>query len=222
MNKRNIISLICALLLTFAGGFTDAYTFIYRGGVFSTMQTGNLIKFFISLTNGEFKLMFILPIAFFILGCVLAALRCVLAALLRKNKFQSHIVLSTLIIICVIAGLCPKTEAWDIVSVSLLSIVGAMQFEAFRRCLGYRYTSTMCTNNIRLLSVNIAEGKGKVIAIYASIIASFIIGIVIGVFVGKGMEMYSIIPLTGIYLAVLLMFIISKEIPSNEIIKNAE
>lgn len=215
MNKRNIISLICALLLTFAGGFTDAYTFIYRGGVFSTMQTGNLIKFFISLTNGEFKLMFILPIAFFILGCVLAAL-------LRKNKFQSHIVLSTLIIICVIAGLCPKTEAWDIVSVSLLSIVGAMQFEAFRRCLGYRYTSTMCTNNIRLLSVNIAEGKGKVIAIYASIIASFIIGIVIGVFVGKGMEMYSIIPLTGIYLAVLLMFIISKEMPSNEIIKNAE
>ena len=215
MNKRNIISLISALLLTFAGGFTDAYTFIYRGGVFSTMQTGNLIKFFISLTNGEFKLMFILPIAFFILGCVLAAL-------LRKNKFQSHIVLSTLIIIYVIAGLCPKTEVWDIVSVSLLSIVGAMQFEAFRRCLGYRYTSTMCTNNIRLLSVSIAEGKGKVIASYASIIATFIIGIVIGVFVGKGMEMYSIIPLTGIYLAVLLMFIISKEIPSNKIIKNAE
>ena len=215
MNKRNIISLISALLLTFAGGFTDAYTFIYRGGVFSTMQTGNLIKFFISLTNGEFKLMFILPIAFFILGCVLAAL-------LRKNKFQSHIVLSTLIIIYVIAGLCPKTEVWDIVSVSLLSIVGAMQFEAFRRCLGYRYTSTMCTNNIRLLSVSIAEGKGKVIAIYASIIATFIIGIVIGVLVGKGMEMYSIIPLTGIYLAVLLMFIISKEIPSNKIIKNAE
>jgi hypothetical protein len=45
---------------------------------------------------------------------------------------------------------------------------------------------------------------------------------VIGVLVGKGMEMYSIIPLTGIYLAVLLMFIISGEIPSNEIIKNAE
>ena len=215
MNKRNIISLISALLLTFAGGFTDAYTFIYRGGVFSTMQTGNLIKFFISLTNGEFKLMFILPIAFFILGCVLAAL-------LRKSKFQSHIVLSALIIIYVIAGLCPKTEAWDIVSVSLLSIVGAMQFEAFRRCLGYRYTSTMCTNNMRLLSVGIAGGKGKEILLYASIITTFIIGIVIGVLVGKGMEMYSIIPLTGIYLAVLLLFIISREIPSNEIIKNAE
>lgn len=215
MNKRNIISLISALLLTFAGGFTDAYTFIYRGGVFSTMQTGNLIKFFVSLTNGEFKLMFILPIAFFILGCVLAAL-------LRKSKFQSHIVLSALIIIYVIAGLCPKTEAWDIVSVSLLSIVGAMQFEAFRRCLGYRYTSTMCTNNIRLLSANIVEGKGKVIAIYAGIIATFIIGIVIGVLVIKSMEMYSIIPLTGIYLAVLIIIFTTKEVPSNEDIKIAE
>ena len=215
MNKRNIISLISALLLTFAGGFTDAYTFIYRGGVFATMQTGNLIKFFINLTNGEFKLAFLLPIVFFIIGCVIAGL-------LRKSKYQAHIALISLIVIYAVAGLCPKTEAWDIVSVSLLSIVGAMQFEAFRRCLGYRYTSTMCTNNIRLLSVNIAEGKGKVIAIYASIIATFIIGIVIGVLVGKGMEMYSIIPLTGIYLAILLMFIISKEIPSNEIIKNAE
>jgi uncharacterized membrane protein YoaK (UPF0700 family) len=215
MNKRNIISLISALLLTFAGGFTDAYTFIYRGGVFATMQTGNLIKFFINLTNGEFKLAFLLPIVFFIIGCVIAGL-------LRKSKYQAHIALISLIVAYIGAGLCPQTEVWDIVCVSLLSIVGAMQFEAFRVCLGYRYTSTMCTNNIRLLSVNIAEGKGKVIAIYASIIASFIIGIVIGVLVGKGMEMYSIIPLTGIYLAVLLMFIISIEIPSNEIIKNAE
>lgn len=215
MNKRNIISIVTALLLTFTGGFTDAYTFIYRGGIFATMQTGNLIKFFINITNGEFKLAFLLPIIFFIIGCVIAGL-------LRKCKYQAHIALISLIVIYVVAGLCPKTEVWDIVSVSLLSIVGAMQFEAFRRCLGYRYTSTMCTNNIRLLSVNIAEGKGKVIAIYASIIATFIIGVVIGVLVGKGMEMYSIIPLTGIYLAVLLMFIISGEIPSNEIIKNAE
>ena len=136
MNKRNIISIVSAVLLTFAGGFTDAYTFIHRGAVFATMQTGNLIKFFISLTNGEFKLMFILPIAFFILGGVIAVL-------LRKCKYQAHIVLISLIVSYVFAGLCPKNDAWDIVSVCILSIVGAMQFEAFRVCLGYRYTSTM-------------------------------------------------------------------------------
>ena len=215
MNKRNIISIVSALLLTFAGGFTDAYTFIYRGGVFATMQTGNLIKFFISLTNGEFKLMFILPIAFFILGGVIAVL-------LRKCKYQAHIVLISLIMSYVFAGLCPKNDTWDIVCVSLLSIVGAMQFEAFRVCLGHRYTSTMCTNNIRLFSVGIAEAKGKTILLYASILTTFIVGIVIGTLVGKAMTTYSIIPITPIYLAVLLMFIISREIPNNKDIKNAE
>ena len=215
MNKRNIISIVTALLLTFAGGFTDAYTFIYRGGVFATMQTGNLIKFFINLTNGEFKLAFLLPIVFFIIGCVIAGL-------LRKCKYQAHIALISLLVIYIIAGLCPKTEVWDVVSVSLLSIVGAMQFEAFRRCLGYRYTSTMCTNNIRLFSVSIAEGKRKAVALYASIIATFVVGIVIGVLVGKGMDIYSIIPMAGIYLAVLIIIFTTKEVPSNEDMKTAE
>ena len=215
MNKRNIISIISAVLLTFAGGFTDAYTFIHRGAVFATMQTGNLIKFFISLTNGEFKLMFILPISFFILGGVIAVL-------LRKCKYQAHIVLTSLIVSYVFAGLCPKNDAWDIVCVSILSIVGAMQFEAFRVCLGYRYTSTMCTNNMRLLSTGIAEGKWKTVLLYASIITTFIVGIVIGVLVGKVMTTYSIIPVTGIYLVVLILLIASKEVPNNNELKNAE
>ena len=215
MNKRNITSIVAALLLTFAGGFTDAYTFIYRGGVFATMQTGNLIKFFISLTNGEFRLLFILPILFFILGCVIAAL-------LRKCKYQSHIVLISLIVTYVVAGLCPKNDTWDIVCVSLLSIVGAMQFEAFRVCLGHRYTSTMCTNNIRLFSVGIAEAKGKTILLYASILTTFIVGIVIGTLVGKGLTAYSIIPVTSIYLAVLILLRATKEVPNNNELKNAE
>ena len=68
MNKKNLVSLITALLLTFAGGFVDAYTFIYRGGVFATMQTGNLIKLFVNLTNGVFKLIYLLPIIVFLIG----------------------------------------------------------------------------------------------------------------------------------------------------------
>ena len=209
MNKRNVISLVTALLLTFAGGFCDAYTFIYRGGVFATMQTGNLIKFFISLTNGSFKLMFLLPILVFILGCVIAAL-------LRKWKYQSHLTLALLFIAFVLAGFCPQTETWNIVCVSGLSLVGAMQFEAFRRCLAYRYTSTMCTNNMRLLSVGIAEWNVKKILLYISIIGIFSIGIVIGVLSGKAMNIHSIAPIASIYLVVLILQLVSREIPNNE------
>lgn len=215
MNKNNIISLICALFLTLSGGFTDAYTFIYRGGVFATMQTGNLIKFFVSLTNGEFKLLFILPILFFILGCIIAVL-------LGKSKYQVHICLVSLFVSYIIAGLCPKTEAWNIVCVSLLSIVGAMQFEAFRACLRYRYTSTMCTNNIRLFSKSIANGKGKDILFYACIISTFIIGIVFGALLGKAMELYSIMPISALYLIIFILILVTKAVPSNEMNKTAD
>ena len=211
MKKSNVISLISALLLTFAGGFVDAYTFIYRDGVFATMQTGNLIKFFIALTNGTFKLLFLLPIIFFIIGCLIAAL-------LRKSKFQSHIALLSLVVISLLAGFCPQKEAWNIVCVCSLSLVGAMQFEAFRRCLTYRYTSTMCTNNMRLFAVGIAEKDINKVILYVSIITMFVVGIVIGVLLGKALNVYAISPIAGIYLAILIIELVSKEIPQNETI----
>ena len=209
MNKKNIISLISALLLTFAGGFCDAYTFIYRGGTFANMQTGNLIKFFIALANGEFKLALLLPIIVFIVGCFIAAL-------LRKCKYQSHIALISLFVVYVAAGFCPQTEVWNIVCVCLFSLVGAMQFEAFRRCLEYRYTSTMCTNNMRLLAVSIAEKKLDKTLLYIVIIVIFSIGVVMGVLLGKAMDIYSISPIAAIYLTILIIQLVTKEIPNNE------
>lgn len=209
MNKKNAVSLISALLLTFAGGFCDAYTFIYRGGTFANMQTGNLIKFFIALINGEFKLALFLPIIVFIVGCLIAAL-------LRKCKYQSHIVLISLLVIYVAAGFCPQTEVWNIVCVCLLSLVGAMQFEAFRRCLEHRYTSTMCTNNMRLLAVSVAEKKFERTLLYGVIIVVFSVGVVIGVLLGKAMDIYSISPIAAIYLIVLILQLVTKEIPNNE------
>ena len=203
MNKKNIINVICSLLLTLAGGFVDAYTFIYRDGVFATMQTGNLIKFFISLINGEFKLMFLLPIFIFILGCFIAAL-------LANNKYQSHITLICLLLSFIGAGLCPKEEMWNIICVCLLSFTGAMQFETFRRFLKYRYTSTMTTNNMRLFSKSIVNKNVEEILIYASIITTFALGIVFGVLLGKGMGIYSIMPISSIYLVIMLILLISK------------
>ena len=212
MDKKNIISLVTALLLTLAGGFVDAYTFIYRGGVFATMQTGNLIKFFVALTNGEFKLMYLLPIVVFLVGCVIAVL-------LGKTKYQSHIALFCLSLSFIGAGLCPQTEAWSIVCVCFLSLTGALQFECFRRCLMYRYTSTMCTNNMRLLGKSIANRKYSEILVYVAIIITFALGIVFGVLLGKAMGIYSIMPVASIYVIVLLIELISKEVPDNSQLK---
>ena len=36
-------SFAVGILLILAGGFQDAYTYIYRGGVFANAQTGNVV-----------------------------------------------------------------------------------------------------------------------------------------------------------------------------------
>lgn len=204
MKKESIVQIIVALLLTFCGGFCDVYTFITRGGVFANMQTGNLIKFFIRLINNQsFELMFILPILFFVLGCIVAAF-------MAKWKYQYVFTLTLLFLSFLGCGFCPQSEAWDLVCVCILSITGAMQFHAFRHCVNYYYTSTMCTNNMRLLSESIVEkNKGKIL-FYLAVILMFSIGIAVGVVTSKAMGIYSLCPFSSVYLVVLIAEIVMK------------
>ena len=74
----------------------------------------------------------------------------------------------------------------------------------------------MCTNNMRLLGKSIANRRIKDILVYTSIIATFVIGIVIGVLLGKVMGIYSISPIASVYLALLIVKLITKETPDNE------
>src|SRR5260370_39517838 len=63
-----------ALLLAFAGGYLDAYTWIIHG-VMANAQTANLVLLWVYGTVGEWEraFQFIPPIAAFIVGVVIAA-----------------------------------------------------------------------------------------------------------------------------------------------------
>lgn len=54
------------LILGFAGGFFDAYTYVARGGVFCNAQTGNLILMTLGICGGEGirALRYLIPVAF--------------------------------------------------------------------------------------------------------------------------------------------------------------
>jgi len=149
MKKHIVIQLVIAFLFTFMGGYCDGYTYLTRNGIFSHMQTGNLIKFCIALANGYFEYPLLIPIIFFCLGCIAATF-------IGKLKYCTYITTITLTITFFACSFCPLEKTWNIVAVSILSFVAALQFQAFNRCLNYHYTSTMCTNNMRLLSNNIA------------------------------------------------------------------
>lgn len=199
MKKIQSIEIIIAILFTILGGYADAYTFVIRGGTFATMQTGNLIKFFINLANGQFLLMFLLPIIFFCLGGMLAVL-------LSKFKYYRPIAISLLFVIYLASSFCPKNEAWDIVCVSSLSIAGALQFEAFHHCLSYSYTSTMCTNNMRLFSTNLVQGKIRTALFYLMIIACFIIGLIASAFISKAMNIYALAPISSLFIVIFILY----------------
>ena len=67
-------SVIMALLLALVGGFLDAYTYVLRGGVFATMQTGNMILLVINGFNLNWTKCFsyLIPLLVFAVGSVLS------------------------------------------------------------------------------------------------------------------------------------------------------
>ena len=63
-------------LLAVAGGFTDAYSYLIRGGVFANAQTGNIVLMAVSLANKDFSraVSYLIPILSFALGILIAEL----------------------------------------------------------------------------------------------------------------------------------------------------
>lgn len=185
MKKYEYLSLIEALLFTFIGGFSNAYTYILRGGIFSNMQTGNLIKFIIGLSNGNFEPLYFIPIIFFIIGCLITPL---------LNKLKNSYIIDQIIILLtyLICGFIPSSTILNILTVSIMAFIGAILFDSFNECLNTTYTSIMCTNNMRLFSKSIIEKNYKKVLFFILIIISFSIGVLVSALLGKVFELYSI------------------------------
>lgn len=185
MKKYEYLSLIEAFLFTFIGGFSNAYTYILRGGIFSNMQTGNLIKFIIGLSNGNFEPLYFIPIIFFIIGCLITPL---------LNKLKNSYIIDQIIILLtyLICGFIPSSTILNILTISIMAFIGAILFDSFNECLNTTYTSIMCTNNMRLFSKSIIEKNYKKVLFFILIIISFSIGVLVSELLGKVFELYSI------------------------------
>ena len=185
MKKYEYLSLIEAFLFTFIGGFSNAYTYILRGGIFSNMQTGNLIKFIIGLSNGNFEPLYFIPIISFIIGCLITPL---------LNKLKNSYIIDQIIILLtyLICGFIPSSTILNILTVSIMAFIGAILFDSFNECLNTTYTSIMCTNNMRLFSKSIIEKNYKKVLFFILIIISFSIGVLVSALLGKVFELYSI------------------------------
>ncbi|TGN90246.1 DUF1275 domain-containing protein [Bradyrhizobium yuanmingense] len=132
------------LLLAFAGGYIDAYTWIIHG-VMANAQTANLIFLWVYAMAGNWAkaLHFVPPILAFAIGIVIAAW-------LRRVAGERASAISTLIeILFLIAIGILHNRLPDLAGTLGISVVAAMQAAMFVKVEGTVCSTVMITGNMR-------------------------------------------------------------------------
>jgi uncharacterized membrane protein YoaK (UPF0700 family) len=172
-----------SLLLAFAGGCLDAYTWIIHG-VMANAQTANLVLLWVYGTVGEWEraFQFIPPIAAFMVGVVIAAW-------LRRATGDRASAISTLIeILLLIAVGILHNRLPDLAGTLGISFVAAMQTAIFTKVEGVAYSSVMITGNLRqaiegLFAVFSGQfGSLRRPGIFAALCVAFGIGAAVGAY----------------------------------------
>lgn len=157
---KKLTVLILALLLSFCGGFLEIYSLVCKGR-FALMQTGNLIYTFTSLISSNFyeALVYLLTIVSFILGLFFSNF---IEYKYSKKGKDVHVIELILIEVLILINIFIPTEffqndnileanslsIYNIISDILLSLIGAMLLESFKKINSHNFTSTMMTANL--------------------------------------------------------------------------
>ncbi len=196
-----------SLILTFIGGFLDAYTYILYDQIFANTQTGNIIFFTIFLVEGNIYNAFlrIFPIISF---CIAIFITQLLIHKFNENKKWIKIILLLNIILTITIG-TGIFKNISLIIVCLVSFICATMIGTFKKADGNVFAPTMCTGNLRSLMeffskwiIHKERESKKIVIKYISIIFTFCLGIAIGIILVNILQNYSI------YLCSLLFFIV--------------
>ena len=186
------------LLLALAGGLLDGYSYLNRGQVFATAETGNIVLMGINLAQGQLDqaLHYLLPILAFALG--------VLAAEQLRRRFGDSTRLHWRL----------PCGPLDPLANIIISFTSALQVESFRKFQGCGCVTTMCTGNLRSGTEHLfhwffhREGTAlEKVRVYYGLIGSFIAGAVLSglltpLFAGRTI-LAALVPLLSAFLIML-------------------
>ncbi|MEV4411880.1 YoaK family protein [Catellatospora sp. NPDC049609] len=142
-------SLRLIALLTMAAGFLDAYTFLGRGGVFATAQTGNVVLLGVTAAQSDWAaaLRHVPPIAAFIVGVWVAeTIQLPRVAAVLRRPARAALLLEILVLVAV--GLLPPATPDDLVAV-LIAFVASVQITCFGLIGRWTFNTTVTTTNLR-------------------------------------------------------------------------
>lgn len=149
-------SLTVGALLAFSGGLMDAYTYVFRGGVFANAQTGNIILMGIHALEGSFSeaARYLVPILSFILGVFLA--QCLRQGVKKHPHFhwrQACLAAE----MAVMAAVGFMGQPLNLVANSMVSLACGIQGHSFRKVRGNDIATTMCIGNLRTATEHLAR-----------------------------------------------------------------
>ena len=173
------------LLLALTGGILDAYTYLNRGQVFATAETGNLVLLGINCAMGQWRraAYYLLPISSYAAGLLTT-----LALHRRSDRLFFHwrqfVVLAECLAVAT-AALIPQGGLDPLVN-CMIAFISAMQVQTFRKFRGCACATTMCTGNLRsgveALYFHLADSEPGALAragVYFGLILCFIAGAVV-------------------------------------------
>lgn len=207
-----------ALLLAFAGGYLDAYTWMVHG-VMANAQTANLVLLWVHGTMGNWDkaLHFVPPMLAFAAGVIVAAW-------LRSTVPKRASVISTLVemLMLILVGVL-HNRLPDIAGTLGISFVAAMQAAVFTRVEGAIYSSVMITGNMRQAIEGIfeavsASGTGRALrrsGVLTAICVAFGLGAAVGAFATKGIPDLALgLPVVALLVVLLRCEGMRHEVPS--------
>lgn len=176
-------------IITFVGGYMNAYTYVTRNEILANMHTANMSRLGITLARGQWypALTFFLPILCCILGAAFSEWMkkmIVDRSALRGDWRKYALMLETVILFLV--G-CIPADAPDMTVTLPVSFFMGFQLCLFRKFIGTAHNTTICTGNLRnvgqLLFAALDERTSasvKKLAMFAALTFSFALGAVPG------------------------------------------
>jgi uncharacterized membrane protein YoaK (UPF0700 family) len=206
--ERSEEGLLVALVLGFAGGYIDAYTWISHG-VLANAQTANLVFLWVNAAAGQWQEAFhFAPSLFaFFVGVVIASwLR--RGGRARAGQLSLIIEVAMLILVGVLHNRVP-----EVAGTLGISMVAAMQTSIFTRVEGSVYSSVMITGNLRqaiegafaLVAGDQQIGLLRKSCIYMGVCAMFGTGAAAGAFLTERVPTLTLmVPIAALLLVLLL------------------
>lgn len=221
MSKKYTMShtLLVGLILAFAGGYLDIYTYLCRGGVFANAETGNMVLMGVNIAQLNFLSAFnyLIPILAFAAGIIISEI--------VRSRFGNssaihwrQVILGVEIAALIVIAFVPSGKITNMIVNTIVSLVCSLQVQTFRNIRDNIIATTMCTGNLRSASEQFylyRKTKDKSFlskaCVYLSIIAMFIVGATVGALLTGYLHLKSVlIPSIALVIVFILIFVKGK------------